>query len=173
MAVVTGPRGQRTPRVGFETTAAMESGCGARTAGAAPEDRNRLAGLPASFGIPSAGSERGSQPSPTGVTVKGSHIREIGRAELESMLGMYERAWHDAVGESLTSAEFYERRYLTGEVDSLMAMAWASYYEQWMRLEGSGREPQAEGAFPPTRSSVSSTVRGESASRPGNTNEAA
>jgi len=50
------------------------------------------------------------------------------RAELEELLRQFEDAWTEQEGERLTSPQFYDR-YRTGEIDSVFAMAWASYYE--------------------------------------------
>lgn len=57
----------------------------------------------------------------------------LGHAELEELLRAFEDAWQERRGERLTSAEFYDR-YRAGELDSPLAMAWASYYEGFRRL---------------------------------------
>jgi hypothetical protein len=54
-------------------------------------------------------------------------------AELEELLRAFEDAWHEKSGERLSSAEFYDR-YRAGELDSLLALSWASYYEGFRRL---------------------------------------
>ncbi len=57
----------------------------------------------------------------------------LGRVELEELLRAFEDAWQERRGERLTSAELYDR-YRAGELDSLLVMAWASYYEGFRRL---------------------------------------
>ena len=60
-------------------------------------------------------------------------VRRVGRADLEELLRSFEDTWADNVGERLTSAAFYDR-YRAGEIDSVFASAWASYYEHWRAL---------------------------------------
>jgi hypothetical protein len=60
-------------------------------------------------------------------------IRRVGRAELEELLRSFEDAWAENEGERLTSAAFYDR-YRGGDIDSLFATSWATYYEHWRAL---------------------------------------
>jgi hypothetical protein len=57
----------------------------------------------------------------------------LGRTELEELLRSFEDAWATSSGERLTSAAFYDS-YRAGEIDSLFATSWASYYEHWRAL---------------------------------------
>lgn len=60
-------------------------------------------------------------------------IKRVGRAELEELLRSFEDEWAKNAEARLTSAEFYDL-YRAGEVDSLFATAWATYYERWRAL---------------------------------------
>jgi hypothetical protein len=56
-------------------------------------------------------------------------IKRVDADDLDALLGGFEKAWADSHdGDRLTSAEFYER-YASGEVDSIFAVSWATYYE--------------------------------------------
>jgi hypothetical protein len=59
--------------------------------------------------------------------------RSMSRDELADLLRSFEDAWAKQHGERVTSAEFYDR-YRAGEIDSMFATSWASYYEIFRRL---------------------------------------
>jgi hypothetical protein len=61
-------------------------------------------------------------------------VKRIGSADLEALLRGFEETWAETNNERISSAEFYER-YRLGEVDSLFAAAWATYYEASRELE--------------------------------------
>lgn len=60
-------------------------------------------------------------------------VRRVGKADLEELLRSFEDTWAESAGERVTSAEFYDR-YRRGEIDSMYATAWATYYESWRSL---------------------------------------
>lgn len=62
-----------------------------------------------------------------------SHIK-MDRQGLEDLLRSFEDAWADETGERITSAEFYDRYRANDSIDSMLAMAWSSYYEIFRRL---------------------------------------
>ena len=57
-------------------------------------------------------------------------VSKITKADLEELLRSFEDTWADTSDERLTSAEFYDL-YRRGEIDSVFATAWATYYERW------------------------------------------
>lgn len=65
--------------------------------------------------------------------------RKLDRRGLEDLLSTFEDGWADQHGERLSSAAFYDL-YRTGEVDSIFAMAWASYYEAYRRQSKSSAD---------------------------------
>lgn len=48
--------------------------------------------------------------------------------DIENRLREYERAWEQATGEHLSSADFYER-FCAGDFDTRFGTRWATYYE--------------------------------------------
>ena len=58
--------------------------------------------------------------------------KRLDRSGVEELLRMFEDAWNEEHDERITSAQFYDR-YTRGEIDSMFAMAWASYYEAFRR----------------------------------------
>jgi hypothetical protein len=58
--------------------------------------------------------------------------RRVDPSSLEGILRSFEDAWANRTGERISSAEFYDR-YRAGEIDSLLAMNWATYYEIFRR----------------------------------------
>lgn len=53
-------------------------------------------------------------------------IKRLSREDIEQRLREYERTHALGTGESITSAEFYDR-FRQGELDSLFGMRWAGY----------------------------------------------
>jgi len=58
--------------------------------------------------------------------------RRVDAGALEGILRSFEDVWADRTGERLSSAEFYER-YRSGDIDSLLAVTWSTYYEIFRR----------------------------------------
>jgi hypothetical protein len=50
------------------------------------------------------------------------------RGDIENRLRECERAWEQATGERLSSADFYER-FCAGDFDTRFGTRWATYYE--------------------------------------------
>jgi hypothetical protein len=59
--------------------------------------------------------------------------RKLSSYDVEELLRRFEDAWAEQHGERVTSATFYER-HCAGEADSMLGMAWASYYEAYRRM---------------------------------------
>jgi hypothetical protein len=60
-------------------------------------------------------------------------ISRVGKADLEELLRSFEDTWAKTTGSRLTSPEFYDL-YRRGEMDSMFAASWATYYESWRAL---------------------------------------
>jgi len=58
--------------------------------------------------------------------------RRVDASSVEAILRSFEDVWAERTGERLSSAEFYDR-YRSGDVDSLLAVTWATYYEVFRR----------------------------------------
>jgi hypothetical protein len=58
----------------------------------------------------------------------------LDRHDLEDLLRAFEDAWARETGERVTSAEFYDRYSVDDTIDSMLTMAWSSYYEIFRRL---------------------------------------
>jgi len=61
-------------------------------------------------------------------------IRQLDKDGLEGLLREFEDTWAEKTGDRLTSPHFYDV-YRRGDVDSMFAMAWATYYEEFRRME--------------------------------------
>ncbi len=70
-------------------------------------------------------------------------VSELDRAGLEELLRKFEDAWAADTEERITTAVFYDR-YVRGEIDTMFAMAWASYYEAFRRA---GDDDATEGVL--------------------------
>jgi hypothetical protein len=89
-------------------------------------------------GEPEAADQMSNFPFNDPITI--SHLRA---ADLEELLRGFEDAWAATNDERISSEAFYER-YRSGEVDSVYATAWATYYEIAIELERR-REVHVEG----------------------------
>jgi hypothetical protein len=61
-------------------------------------------------------------------------ISRLGAADVDDLLRGFETMWEETTSERISSADFYER-YRAGEIDSVYAVAWATYYEIRVELE--------------------------------------
>ena len=59
-------------------------------------------------------------------------VGRLTREDLDELLRSFEDAWAEHAGERLSSAQFYDL-YRSGEVDSMFATSWATYYEAFRR----------------------------------------
>lgn len=59
--------------------------------------------------------------------------RTLTTDDLQETLRSFEDRWAEDSGERLTSAIFFDR-YRCGEFDSMLGMAWATYYEAFRRM---------------------------------------
>jgi hypothetical protein len=62
-----------------------------------------------------------------------TEVTPLDRADLIDLLELFEREWTDATGEDLPSDDFYTE-YRAGAHDTPFAMAWATFYEAFVRL---------------------------------------
>jgi hypothetical protein len=75
----------------------------------------------------------------------------LDRIQLRALLLRLEDSYLESSGERLSSSDFYDR-YCSGEFDEPWGMAWATYYEAYVRMsrrpEDASVEQAAE-ALPP------------------------